>query len=173
MNPDRSMTQKAPFPFELAELVRQCTYRPFWRVDLSQNDRGQGSVGLTLTITTDTVNSYDHDQPMAVRHLFIVPAAAYDRRSWRRWLFECFHQVELHECMEFFTIDGEKPYAPSHGPGNDPYMVREVGTDLDVRTSFRGEVNHPKTCEEAEDRCKHECTVDMRTGEIKDPDCFR
>jgi hypothetical protein len=28
-----------------------------------------------------------------------------------------------------------------HGPGNDPYMVREVGTELDVKTSFRGEVN--------------------------------
>ncbi len=26
-------------------------------------------------------------------------------------------------------------------PGNDPYLVREIGTDLDRRTSFRGEVN--------------------------------
>lgn len=29
------------------------------------------------------------------------------------------------------------------------------------------------TCEEAGDRCKNECTVDGRTGLIKDPDCFR
>ena len=27
--------------------------------------------------------------------------------------------------------------------GNDPYLIREVGTDLDRRTSFRGEVNPP------------------------------
>jgi hypothetical protein len=31
-----------------------------------------------------------------------------------------------------------RPYAPSHGPGNDPYMVREVGTTIDQRTSYRG-----------------------------------
>jgi hypothetical protein len=35
----------------------------------------------------------------------------------------------------------DRSFAPSHGPGNDPYLVREIGTDLDQRTSFRGEVN--------------------------------
>lgn len=133
--------QFAPWPTELAALVSACTYRPGWGVRLHGMDRGQGSTGLTLVITTDTVNSYRHAQPINVNHLFIVPAAAYDERSWRRWLFECFHQVELHEAMEFFTIGGEKPYAPSHGPGSDPYLLREVGTELDVKTSFRGDVN--------------------------------
>lgn len=138
-----SMTQTAPYPTALADLVEACAYRAGWTVNLCGNayDRGQGSVGLTLSIVTDTVNSYDHDKPMYVNHLFIVPAAAYDERSWLRWLFECFHQVEFHECMEFFTIDGVKPFAPSHGPGNDPYLLREVGTEVDRRTSFRGDLN--------------------------------
>lgn len=137
------MTQTAPYPHALAKLVEACTYRYRWNVSLYGNgfDRGQGSVGLTLSIVTDTVNSYDHDQPMRVNHIFVVPAAAYDERSWRRWLFERFVDVETHEAMEFFTIGTDKPFAPSHGPGNDPYLVREVGTDLDRRTSFRGEVN--------------------------------
>ena len=38
-------------------------------------------------------------------------------------------------------LDFVKPYAPSHGPGNDPYLIRETGTDADQRTSFRGELN--------------------------------
>lgn len=139
---EQKMTQVAPFPLELAGLVAGCTYRPGWEISLhDEYDRGQGSIGLTLVVTTATVNSYNHKHPMYVNHLFIVPAAAYDRRSWQRWLFECFHQVEFHEAMEFFTIDDEKPYAPSHGPGNDPYLLREVGTELDVKTSFRGEIN--------------------------------
>lgn len=134
--------QEACWPDALERLVAGCTYRPGWTVELvGDYDRGQGSQGTTLVITTDTVNSYRPAQPIHVNHLFIVPAAAYDERSWQRWLFECFHQVEFHEAMEFFTIDGNKPYAPSHGPGNDPYLIREVGTDEDVRTSFRGEVN--------------------------------
>jgi hypothetical protein len=137
--------QAAPYPTELAALVRHCTYRPNWRLWLSQPgyDRGQGSVGLTLVITTNTVNSYDHNEPIAVRHLFPVPPAAFDVRSWQRWLFEQYLLVERHECAEFFVIDGERPYAPSHGPGNDPSLIREVGTDLDRRTSFRGEVAAP------------------------------
>lgn len=134
------MAQAAPYPAALAALVEQCSYRPGWQIALRDMDRGQKSVGLTLVITTDTVNSYDHGKPMFVNHLFIVPAASYDERSWQRWLFDRFVDVETHEAMEFFTIDGDKPYAPSHGPGNDPYLIREVGTDLDRRTSFRGEV---------------------------------
>lgn len=138
-----TMTQTAPYPEELADLVAHCRFRPGWRLRLTSSDydRGQGSVGLTLIITADTVNSYNHDQPIRINHLFVVPAAAYDRRSWRRWLFERCRDVDSHEAAEFFEVDGEKPYAPSHGPGNDPYLIREVGTDLDVRTSFRGEVN--------------------------------
>lgn len=135
------MTQAAPFPDELSYLVKKCTYRDGWQVWLMEEDRGQDSVGLTLTIQTNTVNSYRHDEPMAVRHLFIVPAASYDRRSWQRWLLERFRDVESHEACEFFTIAGEKPYAPSHGPGNDPYLIREVGTEVDRKTSFRGELN--------------------------------
>lgn len=136
------MNQTAPEPTILAALVAQCTYRPGWLITLQNDyDRGQGSRGLTLVITTDTINSYHHDRPMYVSHLFIVPAAAYDERSWRRWLFDRFVDVETHEAMEFFEINGARPYAPSHGPGNDPYLIREVGTELDRRTSFRGEVN--------------------------------
>lgn len=137
----RAMAQAAAYPEALGQLVEQCTYRSGWLVALRDMDRGQGSIGLTLVITADTVNSYRHDEPMRVNHLFIVPAAGYDERSWRRWLFDRFVDVETHEAAEFFTLDGDKPYAPSHGPGNDPYLIREVGTDLDQRTSFRGEVN--------------------------------
>jgi hypothetical protein len=133
--------QEAPWPDALASLLERCRYRPGWQHYLQHVDRGQGSIGLTLFITTDTVNTYRPDEPIRVNHLFPVPPAAYDERSWRRWLFERFREVESHECAEFFQIDGERPYAPSHGPGSDPYLIRELGTDIDHRTSFRGEVN--------------------------------
>lgn len=42
--------------------------------------------------------------------------------------------------MEYFQIGNERPYSPNHGPGNDPYMICEVGTDEEKRTSFRGVV---------------------------------
>lgn len=139
------MQQAAPDPIILRELVASTHYRPGWRVWLSANDydRGQGSIGLTLMIQTEGYNAYhpERGQTYCVNHLIPVPPAAYDRRSWRRWLFEQFCLVERHETAEFFECDGEHPFAPSHGPGNDPYLLREVGTDEDRRTSFRGTLN--------------------------------
>lgn len=133
--------QLAPYPNELADLVRKLDLRPSWHAELDYVDRGQGSAGLTLSIFITEPDAYHYENLRSVVHLFPVPPAAYDRRSWQRWLLGCTNQVSLHEDMEHFTVDGEKPYAPSHGPGNDPYLIREVGTDLDQRTSFRGEVN--------------------------------
>lgn len=139
------MRQEAPYPSALAYLVERLEYRDGWTFELEDIDRGQGSKGLTLTIRVTTVNSYPPHERMRVAHYMTVPPAAFDHRSWQRWLFEQCLLVERHEAMEFFTIHDSpgsghfvKPYAPSHGPGNDPYLVREIGTSADQRTSFRG-----------------------------------
>lgn len=151
------MHQSAPFPEALAELVEKCAYRPGWTIRLEDMARDlvdpaawarridrtdELAGGLTLIITTCGYDSYhpDRGENYRVNHYFVVPAATYDERSWRRWLFEQFLLVERHEAMEFFAIDGARPYAPHHGPGNDPYIIFEHGSDLDVRTRFTGEV---------------------------------
>jgi hypothetical protein len=109
-----------------------------------------------------------------------VPPAAYDARTWLRWLFDQFCLVEIHEAMEFFAVESHqsepddecaecghiathhdgrdsscadcesthryreskpryvRPYAPNHGPGRNPYVVHELGLNIDARTSFRG-----------------------------------
>lgn len=135
------MRQVAPDPEPLAQLVERLTYKPLWQFTLEDLDRGQGSEGLTLCILITCPNSYQPEQMRRVMHYMPVPPASYDERSWRRWLFEQILLVERHEACEFFQIDGVRPYAPHHGPGNDPYVVFDHGTDLDVRTSFRGDVN--------------------------------
>ena len=150
MPPADTMRQTAPYPQSLKYLVDRLQYRPGWTFRLQDLDRGQGSEGLTLTITTLGYNSYrpQDGETYQVNHYMPVPPAAFDARSWQRWLFDQLLLVERHECMEFFTVHDSpgsehsvKPYAPSHGPGNDPYIVREVGTETDQRTSFRGELN--------------------------------
>jgi hypothetical protein len=144
------MGQQALYPHILAALVRIVRYKKGWSFWLGDLDRGQNSAGLTLTIQVATTNSYEPHAPLVVNHYFIVPAAAYNLRSWQRWLLSQIMLVELHEAMEFFTVPlgdigtpeyENKPYAPHHGPGEDPYTVYEHGSDEDVRTSFRGELN--------------------------------
>lgn len=79
--------------------------------------------------------------PYRVHHYRIVPAATFNRESWRRWLLDQCLEVERHEAMEFFDVAGDRPYKPNHGPGHDPYVVREVTTDEARRTSYKGVVS--------------------------------
>lgn len=145
---DQQMRQYAPYPAELAALVSKLDYKSNegWTTTLEDVERDHAGVhsgpagGLTLVVIRQGPDTYNHKRVLRVAHYFSVPAATYDRRSWQRWLFERILEVEKHEAMEFFTIDGKRPYAPNHGPGSDPYTVRELATDLDRRTMYTGKV---------------------------------
>lgn len=184
MSESEVMTQTAPYPTALKEMVDRCRFRPGWIFRLSHLARDRDletgeaiAEGLTLVITTLSFNSYhrpvqptsfmpgdtcidcgepfpcsayaaDKNNPKSprfpyrVNHYMPVPAATYNRESWRWWLFEQCKRVDDHEAMEFFEIEGEgRPYAPNHGPGWDPYLVTEVASDVDRRTKFTGELN--------------------------------
>lgn len=136
------MKQVAPDPEVLTGLVAGLVYFPGWEFELRDmvRDIEPVSEGLTLNITVTAPDSYRMDRMTRVRHSFAVPPATYDERSWRRWLLERILDVHRHEACEGFTVNGIKPYAPSHGPGNDPYMIREIGTEEDQRMAFTGEL---------------------------------
>lgn len=127
------MTQKAPFPSDLAALVERATCKPGWRFELVDVDRDDRTChGLTLIIY---VKGPDSDTPalnITVSHWFPVPAATYDSREWEIWLFERCMDVERHETMEFFKIGGVKPFAPNHRRGRNPYRVHVLGTEQDI-----------------------------------------
>jgi len=98
---------------------------------------GSAAGGLTLEVLARTDDAY-HGGPRSVIHYFPVPAATYDDRSWRRWILHCLIKIETHEACEFLQIDDERPFAPNHGPGRDPYTIFDYATDDDRRTSFQG-----------------------------------
>lgn len=117
-------------------------------VDRDQVDGVVVGRGLTLDIITRGYDSYhpERGETYGVHHYRIVPPATYNRQSWRRWLLDQCLAVEQHEACEFFAVeqdDGtlERPFAPNHGPGADPYRIVEYETDQARRTSFRGTLN--------------------------------
>lgn len=128
----------AAFPAELDAIVETLAYRPGWAFQLEDIDRGQGSEGLTFIVVTDVVDTYNRERPMQVSHYFPVPPAAYNRESWLRWVLDRLVEVETHEACEFLVVDGKRPFAPNHGPGWDPYSIRELNTTEAAETSFRG-----------------------------------
>lgn len=142
--PDK-MTQSAPFPVILADLVKAWRYKPGWRAWLENESRGEGDEGgLTLTILSANPDSYDVSAMRKVRHLFIVPAATYNQKSWLRWFLDRVLNVEQHEAVEFFRFEFDgattRPFAPLHGPGNDPYFLYMLSSDVQQRTLQDGNV---------------------------------
>jgi hypothetical protein len=138
------MRQEAPYPTQLADLVDALNgnYKPGYQVllydDFPRDKVGDEVVGhgLTLGIIARVPDSIGGVYPgvnkgdiIRVQHLFIVPAATYNRDSWMRWLLNRCIDVETHETCEFFQIDGERPFAPHHGNGEDPYTIWHHGTD--------------------------------------------
>lgn len=127
--------QRGPDLRELELLVAELWwYEPKWTFELQNMDRGQGCSGPTLVIRPHKSNTYPpYTENMPTAHLFPVPAAAYNRQSWMRWLFDRIGDVELHERCEGFRLklaDGTilRPFAPAHPPGYDPYIVHDLGT---------------------------------------------
>lgn len=165
------MRQVAPYPVELERLVEALRYRRdrgwkvFLRDDFTRDpaDTHSGeSRGLTLTIVREGPDSYHPERVMRVAHHFAVPPATYNRESWMKWLFDRLGDVDDHERMEDFTFAArnvplmvpeleepvgevashlERPYAPVHKPGWDPYLITTERTAVDRRTSYRGELN--------------------------------
>lgn len=158
------MHQVAPYPEILARLVGRLRYRRHlgWEVwledDLQRDKPGRHlgeSRGMTLVVQRCGPDTYRPGMIIAVNHYFAVPPATYNEQSWMWWLFERLGNVDLHERMEDFALaaehsiapDGsadeelERPYAPCHGPGWDPYLITVERTELDRRTTFRGELS--------------------------------
>jgi hypothetical protein len=144
-----AMTQTAPFPTALQEVVDAAMYRPGWRLFLRHEVRDQGEVkgeGLTFCVSSLGYDTYHPElgEKYRVLHTFIVPAATYDKRAWTRWVLDCLLLIEQHECCEFFTLEVDedtvrRPFAPNHGPGRNPYSIVELSTVADAETRFAGE----------------------------------
>lgn len=136
---DSSNTNIAPFPTELADIVSKLQYRRGYCFELEHMDRGQGSEGLTFKVLSDQFDTYNPDRRLRVWHFFPVPPAAYNRESWLRWVLDRLVEIETHEACEFMVVDGQRPFAPNHGPGWDPYSIRELNTPEAAETNFRGD----------------------------------
>lgn len=112
----------------LADVVSRIQYKPGWKIELQELDREQGSQGLTLCVSATVVNAVDQTTTVGFLHLFPVYPAGFNERAWTRWVFDQLMLVELHEAQEFYKLDGEAPYFPSHAPGDNPYTVMEIRT---------------------------------------------
>lgn len=122
----------------LGAIVERVRCKPGWEFRLVS----EGADGLRLVITVPGLDSSEPNRrvPMTVRHFFPVPPASYNEKTWRRWVFEMCRRLENHELDEWFRLGDERPFAPLHGPGEDPYTVHEFRDETDSRVTKDGSV---------------------------------
>lgn len=120
----------------LSSLVSKTRCKTGWTFGLFNDEEG----ALRLVITVPGKDSYHPDRKLTVQHFFPVPTATYNEKTWRRWLFDRCRGVENHELGEWFMVDGQRPFAPLHGPGEDPYTVHEFRDEVDARTLQDGSI---------------------------------
>lgn len=122
----------------LKSIVRETKCLPNWSFNLGYDDDDMP----VLHITIEGTNNYDHTQAFTVTHCHPVPNATYNEKSWRRWILEQCIRTMNHELGENlrFGVGGEveRPYAPMHGPGEDPYTIHEVRSETDALRTQSG-----------------------------------
>jgi hypothetical protein len=119
----------------LSAVVSKVQCKPGWTFYLVEDHDP-----LRLVITVPGFDSYHPDKRLTVSHFFPVPTATYNEKTWRRWIFEMCRRVENHELGEWFQVEGIRPFAPLHGPGEDPYTVHEFRDEVDAQTTQDGSV---------------------------------
>ena len=119
----------------LSRLVSRLQCKPGWKFHLLDEDGA-----LRLTIEVPGQDSYNPHRPLTVVHFFPVPITTYNEKSWCRWLFEMCRRLENHELGEWFKVGDARPFAPLHGPGEDPYTVHEYRNEIDARVLQDGSV---------------------------------
>lgn len=120
----------------LRKVVDEAECKPGWFFSLKDEDGA-----LRLIITLHGTDNYDHSKKFAVNHIHPVPTTTFNEQSWRRWVFEQCIRTMNHEIGEALNFNGIRPFAPMHGPGEDPYTVHEIRPELDANTNQAGKIS--------------------------------
>lgn len=128
------MEISAPNTFDvLRKVVSEAKCKPGWVFRLMDEE---GALRLVIQITGR--DNYQHERRFTVNHYHPVPHTTYNEQSWRRWVFEQCLRTMNHELGEALNFNGIRPFAPMHGPGEDPYTVHEIRPEKDALTTQDG-----------------------------------
>ena len=103
----------------LAEAVATFKYKPGWQMRLVSPgpdiywpvDGTERYLEITFAANDSATGQ---PLPFPIRHEFPVPELGLTV-DWDRWLFSRILDAEPHEAMEFFQVNGIRPFYPEHG----------------------------------------------------------
>lgn len=120
------MTTRAEGYQILWDMVATLKYRDGW---IARIFGGQppftGKEQLNLNFECSTTDNRDRKTPYTSAHLFVVPKSAWSGDRWMDWLFAQCQKIDLHEAMELFEVNGQRPYWPHDNPDRNSYVLKK------------------------------------------------
>lgn len=123
----------------LRSLIERAECKPGWVFEYTETEEDGPVLKITDTLCRDAY-SPDQKRSFPLQHSRPIPFATYNEATWREWLFQQCILVETHELGEWFRIDGQRPFPPMHGPGEDPYSIHMSRPEVDALTRQDGTV---------------------------------
>jgi hypothetical protein len=126
----------APHTHELlAALIEQMDGPPGWKFSFVRT----GGAPFFM-IKVPSRDNYDYSRKLTTLHEHSVPWAEFNEKTWKRWLFDKCLASMIHEMGEMVRWGDVRPFAPTHGPGECPYTLREYRDPMDALTTQNGHV---------------------------------
>lgn len=122
----------------LRKVVAEAEYKPGWTFEIIEED---DALRLRM-IDSLCKDAYNPTRSMPLAHYHPVPATTYNEETWRRWVYEQCRRVENHEIGEWLRWGSDRPFAPLHAPGEDPYTVHEFRSVEDAQTTQDGSMRN-------------------------------
>jgi hypothetical protein len=119
----------------LRRIVSETKCKPGWSFRIVEEE---GALRLVINMVCE--DNYDPEKLKVIDHYHPVPITTYNEKSWRRWIFEQCLRTMNHELGEALRFGPEesRPFAPMHGPGEDPYTVHEIRPEYDALITQNG-----------------------------------
>lgn len=96
-------------------LVAALSYKPGWVFKVGGPERA------FMCVFATTPDSGNPQSLRTTQHMFRLPVEPVSWPEFARWAFDRLMEAELHECGEFFTLAGHRPFFPHHQDEGSPY----------------------------------------------------
>lgn len=127
----------------LRKVVREASCFSNWSLRVEDESKHIDVEYPRLVIRIEGENNYTH-APYIVDHYHPAPSGVtYNEKTWRRWVYDQCLRTMNHEIGEALVFNGERPFAPMHGPGEDPYTIHEIRSEADALMTQNGSLRPP------------------------------
>ena len=122
--------------YGMRSLCERITYKAGWNISLYMDETMHRPV---LYVVAEVDDAYKLDKKVKLYIRALVPTYVITtERDFFLWVLQRLQEAEIHECLEFFKVDGDQLFNP-HDPVEPPKEEHELLPGSTIHSSRRDE----------------------------------